>query len=446
MKSKQSFFKIVCNIAIPITLQSMLQSSFSIVDQLMIGQLGSVSIAGIGLAGKFVSIYSVLLGSIAAVAGIMIAQYIGQKDEKEVHQSFYVNLMIALANAVVFTVLCLCFSTSIIQLYTADSATAQTGAGYLQILSATFVPMVGASLLSTLLRCREKAAYPLYAGIVAAIINTGLNYILIFGRFGFPAMGVTGAALATVISQSLSFILCFVYMWVRYPLMRLQKHHFAVSGKLLGEMFRIGCSMGFMISFINIGSVALQMAINTFGDSIIVAHTAARKISDFFMMPFIVFGVAMATFCGQNLGAGKIDRIKKGLRQIILLNWCWCGLVLLMAYTIAPFFIQAVTGTSDTVTIETGALYLRVNTILYFVCAVIIILRNAMQGIGDSITPIISSFLELATKVLVAVLLAPKLGYWAIIISEPISWVIMVIPLLVQIRRNPLLREGKSEP
>lgn len=212
---KNSFFRTVCNIAIPVTLQSMLQASFGVVDQIMIGQLGSVSIAGIGLAGKFASIYSVLLSAVAAIAGIMIAQYIGQKDENGVKRSLWVNLIVALAGAILFALLCLCFPEPVMKLYTSEPETVQAAAGYLRIMSATFLPMAGASLLSTVLRCREKADAPLYAGIAAAIVNTGLNYVFIFGKLGFPRMGVGGAALATMIAQFVNFGLIFA-MYCRH--------------------------------------------------------------------------------------------------------------------------------------------------------------------------------------------------------------------------------------
>ena len=161
------------------------------------------------------------------------------------------------------------------------------------------------------------------------------------------------------------------------------------------------------------------------------------------MLPFVVFGSTMATFCGQNLGAKKTDRIRKGLKQVIIINFAWSALMVLLSYTVVPSLVELITATKQQEVIDTAALYLRMNTILYFVTAVIIILRNAMQGIGDAVTPIVSSFMELLCKVLVAIFLTPYFGYWAIIWSEPISWVIMVIPLLVSSYRNPVLRPAK---
>lgn len=207
MKHKNTFFQSVCALAIPVALQSMLQASFSIVDQIMIGQLGSVSVAGVGLAGKFASIYSVVVSAVGAVAGIMISQYLGQKSRREVKRSFYLNLWIAFGIAALFSVFCALFPGQIMGLYTKDPATRQAAAGYLLILTGTFLPMAGATLVSTLLRCMEKAKLPLYASIASAVLNTGLNYILIFGKCGVSPMGAKGAAIATVVSQGVNLLL-----------------------------------------------------------------------------------------------------------------------------------------------------------------------------------------------------------------------------------------------
>ena len=212
MNRQNSFFASVCALAVPVALQSMLQASFSIVDQIMIGQLGSVSVAGVGLAGKFASIYSVIVSAVGVVAGIMISQYLGQKNSREVRRSFFVNLLIALGLAGVFTLLCGGFPSQIMGLYTTDAPMGQAASSYLRIITATFLPIAGATLLSTLLRCMEKAQLPLYASIASAVLNTALNYVLIFGKLGLPAMGANGAAIATVISTWVNFLLMLVML------------------------------------------------------------------------------------------------------------------------------------------------------------------------------------------------------------------------------------------
>ena len=207
MKRTDSFLRNICALAVPVALQSMLQSSFSMVDQLMIGQLGEVQVAGVGLAGKFASLYSVVISAIGAAAGIMIAQYLGQKNSREVRRSFFVNLLLGAGLAGIFTALCILFPAGIMGAYTKDTQTRQAAADYLALIAGTFLPMAGATLLSALLRCREKPRLPLYASIAAALLNTGLNYILIFGELGFAPMGAKGAAIATVISQWGNFLL-----------------------------------------------------------------------------------------------------------------------------------------------------------------------------------------------------------------------------------------------
>ncbi len=211
-------------------------------------------------------------------------------------------------------------------------------------------------------------------------------------------------------------------------------------------MFRIGLSMGFMNSLINIGSVALQGAINSLGNTdYIVAQTAARKITDIFMLPFSVFGTTMATYCGQNLGAKKPDRIKKGIWIVTWITWIWCAFMILLSYTAVPYMVQLITATSNMHIIHLASQYMQIDTLLYFIPAVICILRNAMQGIGDSVTPVVSSSIELLCKVAVALWLTPYLGYMAIIFAEPIAWVLMVIPLLIQIKKNPVLHTEKAK-
>ncbi|MDE7282409.1 MAG: MATE family efflux transporter [Lachnospiraceae bacterium] len=203
---RKEFQKELLQIAVPVTLQCLMQSSFSVVDQIMTGQLGSICIAGIGLGGKFASIYSVVIAAVASVAGIMMAQYIGKKDAKEVGRGFYTNLAVALILVGIFTLLSVLIPSQILGLYSNDGITVLEGVKYLRIYALSFLPVAVTSIVSAYLRCVQAAKIPLYAGIFASITNTVLNYVLIFGNAGFPAMGVNGAAWASVIAQLLGCI------------------------------------------------------------------------------------------------------------------------------------------------------------------------------------------------------------------------------------------------
>ena len=216
MRSKeQSFFRSVCALAVPVALQSMLQASFGVADQVMIGQLGGVEVAAVGLAGKFTGIFNVVVSAVGAVAGIMISQYMGQKNTAETRRSLTVNLRVCIILAALFMLAGVTVPERIMGLYINDRTTAETAGRYLAIVSGTFLPAAGVTILSTHLRCMEKASLPLYAGLASAAVNTGLNWMLIFGKLGAPALGVTGAALATLISQLVYFAVILV-MYLKY--------------------------------------------------------------------------------------------------------------------------------------------------------------------------------------------------------------------------------------
>lgn len=191
----------VLKIALPITLQSIFQASFSVIDQVMIGQLGSVSVAGIGLGSKFASLFSVVISAVATAAGIMIAQYVGSKNKKGIQKSFLFNTGISFAIAAVFTVLSLVVPELIMSAYSEDEATILAAAQYLWILAFGFVPMVISLFLSTLLRSTGLAKLPMYGSVLSIVINVVLDYFMIFGKAGFPEMGIDGAAWATTIAR-----------------------------------------------------------------------------------------------------------------------------------------------------------------------------------------------------------------------------------------------------
>ncbi|MCI7492598.1 MAG: MATE family efflux transporter [Lachnobacterium sp.] len=204
------FMKSLCKIAIPVTLQSMLQASFSIIDQIMIGQLGETNISAVGLCGNYSLIFSVVIGAVSTVAGILIAQFIGAKDEKEAWSSFWVSLVVGILISSVFLFTSGLFSRQIIGLYTSDVSIIESGAMYFKVVAFSYVPMAVSMVLSAWLRCKEHATIPFLASFGAVAVNTGLNYVLIFGKLGFAAMGIKGAATATLTSQIFNLMLIFI--------------------------------------------------------------------------------------------------------------------------------------------------------------------------------------------------------------------------------------------
>ena len=207
------FMKSLCKIAIPVTLQSMLQASFSIVDQIMIGQLGETNISAVGLCGNFSLIFSVVIGAVSTVAGILIAQFIGAEDTKEAWCSLDVSLICAIMISALFLFAAGFFPSWILGLYTKDVSIVNTGAVYFRIVAFSYIPMAVSNILSSWLRRKEHATIPFLASFGAVAVNTGLNYLLIFGKFGLPCIGIKGAAVATLISQLFNLV-CIVIGFV----------------------------------------------------------------------------------------------------------------------------------------------------------------------------------------------------------------------------------------
>lgn len=340
MKQEQSFLKTVCNLAIPVALQSMLQASFSIVDQIMIGQLGSVSVAGVGLAGKFSSVYSVVVAAIGTVAGIMISQYMGQSNKKEIRRSFCLNLIFALGIAVLFTGICIGFPVRIMGLYTKDAQTIIASAEYLKIVAWTFLPIAGATLLSTMFRCMEKARLPLYAGIAAAVLNTGLNYVLIFGKFGFSSMGAEGAAIATLLSQMANFGIL-LFMIFRYgEILKKGGKEEIISEfdwrQYVGMLFPILASE-FLWS---LGENVYAAIYGNMGTEACAAMTLINPIQGLMMGALCGLSQAAGIIIGKKLGKREYDEAYTAAKKMILYGFVSSAVLSLVIVTTRTAYVE----------------------------------------------------------------------------------------------------------
>lgn len=433
--------KLIVQFSIPICIGNLFQLFYSLADTRIVGRyLGQEELAAVGSTNSLNSmIIGFLLGMTNGFA-IIVARHFGAKQHEKMRKAIGATYIIGIIVALAFTFASVFYLDEILKFLNTPSNIRNIASDYFRIILLGMVISMMYNVCSSILRAVGDAITPLIFLIASTIGNIFLDllFIDILGK------RVESVAYATVLAQFIAFVACAIYMNIKYKDLRVGFKHLKISASMAKEMCSTGFSMGFMLSLINVGSVALQTCINQFGKDIIIAHTAARKITDVFMLPFGVFGTAMATYCGQNMGAGKYDRIRKGLKIVIGITWVWCLLVVIVSYTVVPVFIKMVTGSYNDRIVDTATLYLKVNTILYFVCTIICIMRNALQGVGDTSTPIISSSIELITKVLVAILLTPYLGYWAIIISEPVSWVLMVIPILIQMWRNPIFNTKRK--
>lgn len=437
--------RLILLFAVPLFVGQLFQLFYSLADTRIVGQtLGDEALAAVGATTTLSDMLLSFLNGLTNGFAIVIATCFGAKDERQMKKAMGGTILLGSCCAVVLSGLCLLNMSGLLKLLNISPELFAAARGYIGIVIAGLLAATLYNICAAMLRAIGDSFTPLLFLILAAFLNIAMDYGFILCLH----TGVEGAAYATVIAQAVSAFLCFLYMRRKYPQLTLKKEDFKPDMILYKKLFGAGLSMGFMTSLVGIGTMALQTSINTFGTDIIVAHTAARKISSIYMLPFSVMGTTLATYCGQNLGAGKYSRIRHGIRDTVLVTFVWCTGVIISAYTVAPWLIRTVTATQKKDIIDTASLYLRVNTPFYYVPTVICLFRNSMQGFGDNRTPVISSSLEMIGKVLIALLLAPAIGYYGIIVAEPIVWFIMVIPLVVNMVRSPVLkmkdREGTS--
>ena len=460
--------RLILAFALPIFLANLLQLTYSLVDTRIVGSfLGEDALAAVGATSSLSNLIIGFLMGLSNGFAIITAQRFGAKDLRGVKKSFAMSLTLGIAVAAGLTVLGLLFLQPILRFLNVPEN--------LRTVAGSYIVIIIAGLIATFLYDACAAALRALGDTITPLVILAISVILnIAGDLFFVVVlktGVRGAAVATVSAQALAFVICWIYMIRKYEILRLQKEEFKdpspimvkymikryellrLSGddfkepqpQMIQSMLSAGLSMGFMSSLINIGSLTLQTAINKLGQNIIVAHTAARKISEMFMIMFSVFGQTMATYCGQNMGAGRIDRVKKGIWLALLYTCIWCSFTIVASYTIGDWLVYMVTGSKNAEVLKNATNYLKFDTLFYIVTTLICILRNAMQGLGDHITPLISSGLEMAGKIVIAATLVPWLGYTGVIICEPIVWFIMVIPLLIQTFRMPVLRTEKTD-
>lgn len=432
---------LILTFALPIFLANLLQLTYSIVDTRIVGTfLGENMLAAVGATTTLSNLIIGFLLGLSNGFAIVTAQKFGAKDIRAVKKSFATAIILGVSTALVLTVVGLVFLHPILRFLNIPDELFKESASYISVIIAGLLATFLYDICAAVLRAIGDTITPLIILAISVALNVAGDIFFVV----IVKAGVRGAAVATVLAQLIAFVVCAFYMVKKYDILRLSRNDFkGMESAMVKNMLGGGLSMGFMSSLVNIGSLTLQTAINKLGQDIIVAHTAARKISEIFMVMFTVFGQTMATYCGQNIGAGKVDRVKKGIRLSILYTCIWCTLIIIASYTIGGWLVYLVTGSSNDAVIVNATNYLKFDTIFYYVTAVICIVRNAMQGLGEHITPLISSSLEMIGKIIIAATLVPVMGYTGVIIAEPLVWFIMVIPLIVKIYRMPVLKESR---
>ena len=291
------------------------------------------------------------------------------------------------------------------------------------------------NLCAGLLRAIGNSVMPLVFLLISSVLNVGLDLWFIAG----VGMGVRGAAVATVIAQGISVVLCVLYVLARVCILIPEKKHFAVGSHLYWELFSQSISMGLMSSIVSAGSVVLQYGINGLGTLTIAGHTAARKLFAFTDMPLISMANAGSTFVSQNRGANQPDRVRRGMRQMYLYSVVvTIAAVFLMKFG-AEWMVRLISGSTEPIVLENGARYLLWNAPFYAVLGVLLCTRYALQSLGQKVLPLFSSVIELVGKVIFVLVFIPKFQYNAVILCEPIIWFFMTAYLVAVYLHEPFV-------
>ena len=419
--TKGSPMRLIIMFALPILLGSVFQQAYSFTDTIIIGQqLGKNSIAAVGSTASVVSLMFSTVNGLVTGFSVIIAKNFGAGDHSEMRRAIARTMLFSGIITALIIIGITVFIEPLLHALDTPEAIFSEAKDYLFIVAVGLIVTLIYNLESGILRSVGDSVIPLVILIISAVLNIVLDllFVCVFH------WGVQGAAIATVLAQLVSAVVCFVYLIKRRPFLIVKAQDFSFSGYEAAEMLSSGFGMALMYSIVDIGSIVLQNGINGMGEDIIAAHTAARKILGLLLMPFSAVGATLVTFCSQNRGAGKYSRIKLGIRDGLFLSFGWSTLAIILVYLIGFFFVQLILPDTDELITSTALNYLKVNVPFFYPLAVLLGVRSSLQGLGHSIVPIIASFIELGWKICTVIFMIPLFGYFGVILSEPIIWTV----------------------
>jgi len=430
--------------AIPLLLGNLFQQLYNIVDSVVVGRhLGAMSLAAVGVSS---SVQFLILGFCSGACigmGIPIAQRFGAGDHQKMRDYIFQGSLITAALALVIATACSVFCPQILHLLQTPDSIYDNAYRYLLILFLGIPFSMLYNYTATILRSVGDSRTPFIFLCISTVLNIVLDILFII-VFDF---GCAGAGLATITAQAVSGILCLVFILKKFEILRLKPENLKVRGRDIGTMVVMGIPMGLQFSITAIGSMALQSSNNALGDLYVSGFTAANRLKTLAMSPFDAIATAVATFSSQNLGAGKFNRIRKGIRQgvtIAVVYGACAGIVLMLfGSQLTQIFVKS----TETQVIACAALYLRRIGIFYFLLGFLNVYRMTVQGLGFALQSMGAGILEMFARCFVAFLFVPKFAFDAVCFADPCAWfaaVVYVLPLLY-IQLGRLERKFKSE-
>lgn len=423
-------------------MSNVFQQFYNLADTAIAGHvLGDNALVAIGASSTVNSLVLSFAWGLNGGFGIIIAQCFGAKDFKKLKKSVAISLSINVLFSLIVCIFGIFMSRPMLQALNTPAARLNEANSYISVILVFIIVPMLYNLEAVILRSLGDSKTPLYFLIFSSVLNIILDYVLI----KFTQMGVKGAAVATVLAQLLSVILCFVVILKNFKIIRLKKNDFHFSASLFKNMMSAGMAMAVMNSIFSIGSIIMQGSINALGEDIIAAHLGSRKVAEMFMQPLVTIGTACSTFVGQNYGALKIGRIKASIKYSTIYSLIWSVFTFFILWFFGGQIARLVTGSASQVVFDNTQMYLRINAPFYFVLGLLFTLRFSIQSVDRKMPPIISSSMELASKIAAAYLFIPLWGYLGACIAEPLSWTLGAIYLLFVFKKEFKRLDGLAE-
>lgn len=420
--------KLIISFCIPMIIGNLLQQLYNMVDAIIVGKCIDLNaLAAVGATGSVCFLVIGFATGICSGFCILVSQEYGANDYDKMRKYVANSCWLCIIIAAVLTVLTLSLTRPLLELMKTPDDIIQQADEYLFMIFAGLAVTIFYNLLASILRALGDSRSPLIFLGIASVINIILDYVFI----KFCNMGVSGAGLATVIAQGISTVLCFIYMRKKFDILAFDKGELAFDIKDSGKLMSIGLPMALQYSITAIGSITLQTAINNLGTVYVAAVTAAQKIQMIVQGPMECLGTAMATYCGQNRGARKYERITRGLRQSMIVSVIYCIFACVVLIAFGKYISLLFIDKNDTEVISYAMYYIKINSIAFPLLGVLFIIRNSLQGLGYSLLPMMAGFTELIARVGVVVLLVGTYGYTGVCIASPVAWLMADILLFI---------------
>lgn len=419
--------KLLVSFMIPILAGNIFQQFYNVVDSVIVGQfLGQDALAAVGSTGSIVFLVWGLVTGLTSGFSVVIAQRFGAKDWKGMKHYESVSIILSIAISIIMTIALAILLDPILQLMNTDPSIYEDTKGYLAVLFYGISITCIFNMLSGMLRALGDSKTPLIFLVISSIVNIVLDIVFIVN----VKLGVAGAAYATLIAQFVAAALCVIYIKKKYEILQLSKEEITFSYQSAKRLLAVGIPMGLQFSITAIGTMIVQAALNTLGTAYIAGFAGAGKIQNITTQAFPSLGVAMATYVGQNYGAGKIERIKEGVRASIWINLLFSVLSMVLIYGLGEQLMNVFTSEHSTEMIEHGVRYLHIAVWFYVPLGFIFIYRNTLQGLGDGLFPMLGGVFELIGRAVAIAILSPIFQYDGICMSDPIAWIMALLPLI----------------